>query len=223
MKPGEYEKVLHDYMALKHHVFWQNPAKAKAIVEVNSSSSYAKGGSQKLRTCFNCSSRLHFIAECPYEPREKNAGRLVRKDKSKSPNKKPFFNKKFSNKKSRIVLVAQEECSSDDDEEEEESTSEVAAIAIASPSSSSLFESPNENAPTRNAKCLMAKATEVSSSTSSKTLDTMHDVASLCVEDKNATLNRFMANLKGETKIHFEGLLKQIGRASCRERVCLYV
>ena len=32
--------------------------------------------------------------------------------------------------------------------------------------------------------------------------------ASLGVEDKNATLNSFMANLKGETKMHFEGLLK---------------
>ena len=87
---------------------------------------------------------MHFIAECPYEPREKNAGRLVRKDKSKSPNKKPFFNKKFPNKK-RIVLVAHEEYPSDDDEEEakeEENPNQVDAIAIASSPSSSLFESP---------------------------------------------------------------------------------
>ena len=58
--------------------------------------------------------------------------------------------------------MAQEEYLSDDDEEEEESTSEVAALAIDSPSPSSLFESPNENTPTRNTKCFMAKATEVS-------------------------------------------------------------
>ena len=107
---------------------------------------------------------------------EKYGGRLVRKDKSKTPNKKPFFNKKFPNKKSnpRIVLIAQEEYSSDDDDDDEEeaSTSEVAAIAIASPSPSSLFESPNENTSTHNAKCLMAKLTEVSSSTPSKTQDT---------------------------------------------------
>ena len=117
-------------MALKHHVFWKHPAKAKDYVQEHSPSSYSKGGSQKLRSCFNCGSNLHFIAECPYEPREKNAGRLVRKDKSKTPNKKPFFNKRCPNKNpnSRIVLVAQEEYSSDDDdEEEEESTSEVAA------------------------------------------------------------------------------------------------
>ena len=97
----------------------------------------------------------------------------------------------------------------DDDDEEEETTSQVAAIAIASPSSSSLFESPNENTSTRNAKCLMAKLTEVSSSTSSKTPNANHDDASLSVEDNNASLTRFMANLKGETKMHFEGLLKQ--------------
>ena len=128
-------------MALSHQIFMKNPARAKAYLQERSSSKFAKGGTQKLRSCFNCSSNLHFIAECPYEPREKNAGRLVRKDKSKTPNKKPFFNKKFPNKKSnsRIVLVAHEEYSSDDDDEEEESTSQVAAIAIASPSSSSLF------------------------------------------------------------------------------------
>ena len=35
LKPGEYEPVLHDFMALKHNVFWKNPAKAKAYVQEN--------------------------------------------------------------------------------------------------------------------------------------------------------------------------------------------
>ena len=30
LRPDEYEGVLHDFLALKHHVFWKNPAKAKA-------------------------------------------------------------------------------------------------------------------------------------------------------------------------------------------------
>ena len=44
LKPGEYEPVLHDFMALKHNVFWKNPAKAKAYVQEHSPSSYTKGG-----------------------------------------------------------------------------------------------------------------------------------------------------------------------------------
>ena len=85
----------------------------------------------------------------------------------------------------------------------------MAALAIACLSSPSLFESPNENIPTQSAKCFLAKASEVSSSLSSKTLNAKHDVASLSIEDENAAMDRFMANLQGETKEHFEGLLKQ--------------
>ena len=33
LKPDEYEGVLTDFMALKHNVFWKNPAKAKAYVQ----------------------------------------------------------------------------------------------------------------------------------------------------------------------------------------------
>jgi hypothetical protein len=212
VKPDEYEGVLHDYMALAHQTFTRNPARAKAYLQERSSSKYVKNGTPRLRSCFNCSSNHHFIAECPYEPREKNEGRLVRKDKSKVPYKKPFFNKKFPNKKStpRIVLVAHEEYSSDDDDEEEEETSsQVAAIAIASPSSSSLFESPNENSSTRNAKCFMAKLSEVSPSLSTKTPNVNNDNASLSEVDDSTPLTCFMANLKGETKMHFEGLLEK--------------
>ena len=65
------------------------------------------------------------------------------------------------------MLLTQEEYSSEEDEEEEESTSEVAAIATTFTPSSSLFESPNENlSNNKEAKCFMAKASEVSSPTS---------------------------------------------------------
>ena len=40
----EYEAVLHDNLALKHHVFWKNLAKAKAYVQEHGKSSYAKEG-----------------------------------------------------------------------------------------------------------------------------------------------------------------------------------
>ena len=100
------------------------------------------------------------------------------------------------------------ESSSNDNDEEEESTSQVAAIAIASPSSSPLFESPNENTSSRDAKCFMAKLTEVSSSNPSKAPFTTNDDASPSSIENDTPLTRFMANLKGETKMHFENLFK---------------
>ena len=72
-----------------------------------------------------------------------------------------------------------------------------------------MHQSPNENSSTQNAKCFMAQTTEVSYSTPTKTLDTNHDTTSPSVEDKNAPLTCFMTNLKGESKMYFESLLKQ--------------
>ena len=134
------------------------------------------------------------MADCPFENREHHGGKLVRKDKSKDAHRKPFFKKNATNKKPpRIVLLAQEEYSSG---EEEETTSEVAAIAIASSSSPFLFESPNENVSNPSARCLMANATEVSSSPSPKT---MNDATSLRVKEEIVAFDRFITNLQGET------------------------
>ena len=89
----------------------------------------------------------------------------------------------------------------------------MASIAIASSSPPSFFESPNENLPNKSVRCLMAKATEVSHSSTSKTQNEKHDVASLSVEDEIASLDLFMANLQGEGKIHFEALMSQYGES----------
>lgn len=102
---------------------------------------------------------------------------------------------------------------SDDDEEEEETTSEVSAKATASSSPPSLLESPNENLPIKSSRCLMAKASEVSPSSTSKTKNEKHDLASLSVEDEIASMDRFMANLRGENKKHFDALLSEYGEA----------
>ena len=59
----------------------------------------------------------------------------------------------------------------------------------------------------------MAKATEVSNSSTSKTHNEKHDLASLSVEDENAPLDLFMSNLQGESKIHFEALMSQYGES----------
>jgi hypothetical protein len=123
----------------------------------------------------------HFIAKFHYDNREDHGGKLITKYKSKIPRKNPFFNKNTANKKPSlsIVLVTQEEYLYENDDEEEETTSEVASIAISSSSPPSLFESQNENLPTQSTRCLMVKASKVSSSPSPKTMNETHDLASL--------------------------------------------
>ena len=149
-----------------------------------------------------------------FENQEHHGGKLVRKDKSKNTHKKPFFKKNAINKKPpRIVLLAQEEYSSGEEEEEEETTSGVAAISIASSSSPSLFESPNENVSISSARCLMAKIDEVSSPSSPKAMSNMDDATSLKVKEEIVAFDHFITNLQGETKKHVEALMSQYGKA----------
>ena len=139
-------------MDLASRQFWSNKKNFKS----NTSSFKPKG--QRIRTCFNCGNVSHFVADCPYEKREDHGGKLIRKDKSKSP-----LNKSFVKKKPQRVLVAHEEYFSDDEDGEEGGeivATATIAIAMESPSSSSLFNSPNEN-PHIIHKCLMAKTTSV--------------------------------------------------------------
>ena len=93
------------------------------------------------------------------------------------------------------MLVAQEEYSSEDSEEDNEPIAEVAALAIASTLSAYLFESPNENLFTNNARCLMAHVTEVSSS-SPKTVSEMNDQSSLVIKKELVAFDTFVANLQ---------------------------
>ena len=111
--------------------------------------------------------------------------------------------------------MAQEEYPSEEsDDEEIEPTTEVAALAIASTSSVSLFESPNENLSTNNASCFMAHITEVSSPTP-KAVPDSDDHASLVVKKELVAFDMFVANLQGETKKHVESLMRQVGIADC--------
>ena len=66
----------------------------------------------------------HFVAECPYEKREDNGGKLIRKDKAKSFPNKSNFTKKTPPK----GLVAPEEYNEDDEDGE---TVAMAYVAIA--------------------------------------------------------------------------------------------
>src|SRR4051812_21694537 len=95
-------------MALASRQFWSNKKNFKS----NTSSFKPKG--QRIRTFFSCGNVSYFVADCPYEKREDHGGKIIRKDKSKSP-----LNKNFVKKNPQRVLVAQEEYFSDDEDDEE--------------------------------------------------------------------------------------------------------
>ncbi|KAK1609227.1 hypothetical protein QYE76_032900 [Lolium multiflorum] len=167
--PEDLECHYHDHMAFHAKSFWVDPSKAKEDnIKRNHKSGFTSFG-PKTRSCYNCDDKRHFIAECPYENRELHNGRLIPKDKSKeskgkyskAPNKKFYNNKTKKGKRPpRVVLVTREEYSSDEVEsssdDEGESSKEVAAIVTTNITSSSLFESPNENPHIKNAHCFMA-------------------------------------------------------------------
>jgi hypothetical protein len=138
----ELKRKLHGHITLLTKSFWRYPSKYK--LKKGNQRGDTKG--PRVRTCYNCGEQNHFIAECPYENREDHGGKLILKDKSKAPRKKPFVKKSGFNirkKPSKYVLIAREEYSSGDEEDDKDDTrSEVAAIAITSTPSSSLFKIP---------------------------------------------------------------------------------
>jgi hypothetical protein len=208
MTDKEKRDTHHEYLALAARTYWKSPYKAKVQLEQHAKSSSFKDGGGKMRTCYNCQDRYHFVKDCPFENREEHGGKLIRKETSKIVKKKPHFNKKPTRK---MVLVAEEEYSSGSEDEEEE-TSAMAAVAIATPSPTSLFDSPNENAPIQ-ATCLMAKGPEVHTHSSPKTMHDMDDYTSLKVKEEMVAFETFRANLQGETKRHFEAIMSQYGEA----------
>ena len=136
-------------MALASRQFW---SKKNTRPNLNKNNSSGFKGKQQVRTCYNCGNVSHFVVDCPYEKREDNGCKLIRKDKAKSfPNKN-----NFTKKTPTRGLLVQEECREDDDDDEDSEAMSMASVAIATTPRVSLFDSPNENI---TAKCLMAKAT----------------------------------------------------------------
>ncbi|KAK1608662.1 hypothetical protein QYE76_032335 [Lolium multiflorum] len=218
-------------MALAAKRFWDgNKSRStRPTRSRDSPRSFSKSPREGLRgrTCYNCGDKSHFVADCMFERREDHGGRLIRKEKFKSLSKgfskfspKSDDDKVSSTKKPRAFII-REEYSSDEDEEHGDKNSNkegegVAAIAITTPSIS-LFDSPNENLVTNNARCLMAKvSTEVkspsktSSSTNALCID---DATSLTVKREIMGLDSFLTNMQGDTKTHVGALLSQLGVA----------
>ena len=152
------------------------------------------------------------MAECPYEKREDNGGKLIRKDKTKSFPIKNNFVKKPHPK----GMVALEEYPSDDDGDDDTVATTTVAIATTSSQKVSLFNAPNENHIT---KCLMAKGTNQVTPIIKTNIATAPSLLN-CVEDSDVgelnehDLDKFLCTIKGEPKKHFVALLEQLGEAT---------
>jgi len=218
--PEDTKYAYHEHMALASRQFWGNKRNTRPNFSKNNSS--GSKGKQRVRTCYNCGNVSHFVVDCPYEKREDNGGKLIRKDKAKSFPNKSNFTKKAPHK----VLVAQEEYVSDDDVDDEDTSGEgmaMASVAIASttPTKVSLFDAPNEN---HIARCLMAKGiTKVTSNAKTSNIKTsISSTPSLldCVDENEEAkegeneFDKFLCKLKGESKKHFVALLEQLGEAN---------
>ena len=74
---------INTHMAFYAKDFWRDPLKAKTNLDQRHNASGRRTSGPKMRVCYNCDDKFHFVAECPYERREDHNGRLVLKDKSK--------------------------------------------------------------------------------------------------------------------------------------------
>jgi hypothetical protein len=232
--PKDLQSNYHEYMALAVKNFWDGnktrtsrPRNNSRFSPRDSSRSFSKspGDGQKARTCYNCGDKSHFIVECPFERREDNGGRLVRKDKSKSFSKgyskfssKPGDVKATFTKKPREFIIREEYSSDDgcdnDDKSPGKEDEGVVAITISTPSKS-LFDSLNESLVPNNYHCLMAKvSSEVSpppKPTSSSSASTIDDATSLSIKREVVGSDAFLTNMQGDNKIHVEAFMTQLG------------
>ncbi|KAK1692450.1 hypothetical protein QYE76_009147 [Lolium multiflorum] len=167
--PDDLKANYHEHMALAAKSFWSGnktrSSRPRRYSPHDSTrlSSKSPREEQKGSSCYNCGDKSHFVADCIYERREDNGGRLVRKSKFRSLSK--GFSKFSSNsdntkisstKKPRAFIIREEYSSDEGDERETREREGVAAIAI-STLYISLFDSPNENLITNTSRCLVAK------------------------------------------------------------------
>src|SRR3954467_6902243 len=130
-----------------------------------------KGKTFGRRKFYNCDSPEHFVADCPYERREEKFEKLILKKKR--------FNK-FAKRRGEKDLVHEEYLSEDEEDGDDDEHKGMAAIAMHSKSSttsSSLFDSPNENKTIAH-RCLMAReviSKSINSTPSSNTTNPLQE------------------------------------------------
>ncbi|KAK1667730.1 hypothetical protein QYE76_055889 [Lolium multiflorum] len=133
--PDDLKTNYHEHMALAAKNFWDGkntrgsrPRGSSRYSPRDSPRSFSKSPreGQKGITCYNCGGKSHFIADCIYERREENGGRLVRKDKFKSLSKgfskfssKPGDAKVFFTKNPGAFIIREEYSSKEGEERED--------------------------------------------------------------------------------------------------------
>jgi hypothetical protein len=136
--PDDLKANYNEHMALAAKSFWDGnktrssrPRGSSRYSPHDSPRSFSKSPreGQRGRTSYNCGDKSHFIADCIYERREDNGGRLVRKDKSKSLSNgfskfssKPGDTKVSFTKKPRAFIIREEYFSDEGVEREDKSS-----------------------------------------------------------------------------------------------------
>src|SRR3954470_21684756 len=162
-----------------------------------------KGKTFGRRKCYNSDNPKHFVVDCPYERREDKSEKLTLKKKS--------FNK-FAKRHGDKAFVHEEYLSGDEEDGGDEHKG-MAAIALHSKSSStssSLFDSPNENKPNTH-RCLMDKeviSKSINSKPSSSTTNLSQEELDEGCEDEGVDYSEeaslaFVKKLKGESLARF--------------------
>jgi hypothetical protein len=199
-----------EHIALVTRTYWSNRSREGRS---SNKKKFGKLRGERPKTCYNCSILNHYIAQCPWENREDHNGKLVRKDSTKAISNKTYVKKRVPNAlcvQDRKVL--EEYMSGDEDSNEAGATARV-AVATPSSTSSSLFESPNENEFIPYT-CLMANATSVTPSSkpiSSTPPSLLYYVENVVKEPQSPSeVDLWLATLKGEDKVNVDALLEQL-------------
>jgi hypothetical protein len=80
MWPRDMRHEYHEHIAFYEKTFWVDPHKTKEDNQRRIKSSGFQrndNNGQRVRTCYNCNDRFHFVAECPYEKKEDHGGKPI--------------------------------------------------------------------------------------------------------------------------------------------------
>ncbi|XP_066321783.1 uncharacterized protein [Miscanthus floridulus] len=154
------------------------------------------------RRCFNCGSKDHLVAQCPYNSDNDDDNKKNKKDKKEKKEKKDKMTFKKKNKGGSYVVTWDSDASSsdDDDSDDDKTTKKKALASIAINKKPSLFDTPS---------CFMAKATKVQ--TYDDGSDDEHDNENESDSDDDEPTKDELFDLLEDAKEHFD-----IKRRECK-------